>query len=80
MRAESQNYINSLQNCKSLAERKRINDEFSIYYGSLDVKEKEELNPYFDNLKNTINQKIEKLDILANKAESILDKFLITQV
>lgn len=77
MRAESLKYIEALQNFKSLAEKKRINDEFSIYYSTLDEKGKEELNPYFDNLKNNISQKLEKLDILANEAEGILSKFQI---
>jgi hypothetical protein len=80
MRAESRKYIDSLQNCKNLAEKKRINDEFSLYYNSLDENGKKELNPYFDNLKNAINHKIEKLDILANKAESILAKFQVAEV
>ena len=80
MRAESQKYIDSLQHCKSLSEKKRINDEFSSYYNSLDENGKKELNPYFDKLKIAINQKIEKLDILANKAESILAKFQVAEV
>lgn len=75
MNVESQKYIEQLKNCKNFAERKRINDEFSKYYSSLDEKSQQELMPYFDNLKNTINEKIEKLDILANKAESILAKY-----
>ena len=80
MRTESQNYIDKLENCKNLAERKRINDEFSSYYSDLDEKGKEELKLYFDNLKSAINQKIEKLDILSNKAESILAKYQVAEV
>ena len=80
MNIESQKYIDELKNCKTLSERKRINDEFSKYYKSLDEKGRKELNPYFDNLKNVINQKIEKLDILANKAESILAKYQMVRV
>lgn len=80
MRAESQKYIERLKSCKTLSEKKSINDEFSLYYSKLDENDKNDLNPYFDDLKKNINQKIENLDILASKAENILSKFQIAEV
>ncbi|GAB2623554.1 hypothetical protein GCM10027035_18820 [Emticicia sediminis] len=80
MRAESQKYIERLKSCKTLSEKKSINDEFSLYYSKLDENDKNDLNPYFDDLKKAINQKIENLDILASKAENILSKFQIAEV
>ncbi len=79
MRTESQHYIDRLKDCKNLSERRIVNDEFSSYYKNLDENGKKELKPYFDNLKNKIHQKIEKLDILANKAESILAKYQVVE-
>ncbi len=80
MRTESQSFIEKIDTCKNLSERRIFNDEFSSYYNSLDENGKKELNPYFDNLKNSINKKIEKLDILANKAESFLAEFQVAEV
>ena len=80
MRAESQKYIERLKSCKTLSEKKSINDEFSLYYSKLDENDKNDLNPYFDDLKKAINQKIENLDILVSKAENILSKFQIAEV
>lgn len=80
MKAESQTYIDKLKSCKNISERKFINDEFSLYYKALNENDKNELKPYFDNLKNSINQKTEILDILVNKTENILSKYQIAEV
>lgn len=80
MRAESQKYIERLKSCKTLSEKRSINDEFSLYYSKLDENDKNDLSPYFDDLKKAVNQKIENLDILASKAENILSKFQIAEV
>jgi hypothetical protein len=80
MKTETKQFLDKLKECKSLSERKIINDEFSLYYQKLNEAEKKELIPYFDNIKSGIHQKIGDLDNLVLQAENILAKYQMVEV
>lgn len=75
MNTDTQSFITSIRNCSNTAELVKLNNEFSDYYKSLDISSKLELEPYFQQIRNSMEFTVSELDLLSTKAEFILSKY-----